>query len=177
MVWIIYVGIPVDFHTLCLSKAINSILQAFHLTVLCWGRDNDKESKSGMEKDGQRKQHSSSGLGLLWSERGGSSVWECEGWVWVSMYVLGLEGDEKNQGQPPVPSLTLLGQTGILIRAGEYHCFIPPGKPNTHTHSHVPSLVHTKYREVEAQVMRRRAYMPMYIEQCWLNNKPPCYVQ
>lgn len=41
----------------------------------------------------------------------------------------------KNQGQPPVPSLTLLGQTGILIRAAEYHCFILRGKPSTHIHT------------------------------------------
>lgn len=65
----------------------------------------------------------------------------------MNVCVLGLEGDEKNQGQPPVPSLTLLGQTGILIRAGEYHCFIPQGKPNTHTHSHIFGLMHKKYTE------------------------------
>lgn len=64
----------------------------------------------------------------------------------MNVCVFGLEGDEKNQGQPPVPSLTLLGQTGILIRAAEYHCFIPGGS-QTHTHSHIFSHMHSKYTE------------------------------
>lgn len=50
----------------------------------------------------------------------------CESLVHVNV-CMGLKGDGKNQGQPPVPSLTLLGQTGILIRVAEYHCFILQG--------------------------------------------------
>lgn len=80
----------------------------------------------------------------------------CQGW----------RVDEKNQGQPPVPSLTLLGQTGILIRAGEYHCFILPGKPNAHTHSHTSLALCTQsiQREVEAQIMRRCVCALVYTE-------------
>lgn len=73
-------------------------------------------------------------------------VCECEVLVRANVRVLRLEGDEKNQGQPPVSSLTLLGSTGILIRAAEYHCFIPQ-RSRTHTHSHIFSHMRAKYTE------------------------------
>lgn len=86
-------------------------------------------------------------------------------------YVLGMEGDEKNQGQPPVPSLTQLGQTGILIRPGEYHCFIPLGKPNTHTSTHLHPHAHKVYRGRE----RHKSCVGVYSCQCTRNE--PGYIK
>lgn len=40
---------------------------------------------------------------------------------------------KKTQGWPPVPSVSLLDWTGILIRSAEYRCFIPRGRLNTHS--------------------------------------------
>lgn len=122
-----------------LSRVINSPLRAFHLLVLSWRRDNDKENKGEIKRDGQRKQQSSSGLGLLWSEHGGEMCM-C---VFVSLCA-GVAGwwEKSRTAACAFPN---------SVRP-DWHfnkgCWIPllhPAGEAKHTHSHIFGHMHTKY--------------------------------
>lgn len=125
------------FHIYCICRVINSLLQTFHLLVLVlkerqWQREQERNKEGQTEK--------TTWVHQVWSH--------CEVSVGGEMAI---REREREKGQAPVPFRTLLGQTGILIRALEYHCFILQGS-RTHTFTHLWARAHKVYRSRSSYV-------------------------
>lgn len=116
------------------STVVLLILLGQPFTFFCPEGVNATVNKLEIKRDGQRKQPKIFSPSTVRWARGDMQ-------------------EKRSQGWPPAPFRTRLGQTGILIRAAEYHCFIRRG--SEHTHSHVFGHMRRLYTQT-------RGYEPVY---------------